>query len=113
MLFVVTERDGAVVLRLESGDCTNRLTLHAVMSLTDAVARIAEQQPAALIITGNEHFFSAGADLNEITGLTGPSAYEFGLCGQRLMNAISGLRFPAIAAVRGYCMGGGLDLALA
>lgn len=113
MLFVLTERDGAVVLRLESRDGTNRLSLRAVISLTRAVARIAEQRPGALIITGNEHFFSAGADLNEITGLTGPRAYEFGLCGQRLMNAISGLPFPVIAAVRGYCMGGGLDLALA
>ncbi len=66
-----------------------------------------------LILTGNQHFFSAGADLNEIAALTGPEAYEFAAMGQRLMNAVA--KFPArtYAAIYGYCMGGGLDLALA
>ncbi len=40
-------------------------------------------------------------------------AFRFAQMGQRLMRAVAGFRAPAIAAVRGYCMGGGLDLALA
>jgi enoyl-CoA hydratase len=113
MLFIEEQCDAAVLLRFDSSDRTNRLTLHAVLTLTDTIQRIALTRPSALIITGNEHFFSAGADLNEITALTGPAAYEFSLAGQRLMNTVAGLAFAAIAAVHGYCMGGGLDLALA
>ena len=66
-----------------------------------------------LVIGGNERFFSAGADLGEILRLDGPSAYEFSKMGQALMGAIEGFPAPVYAAVSGYCMGGGLDLALA
>lgn len=69
--------------------------------------------PRPLIITGNDHFFSAGADLNEIAELTGPAALEFAKMGQELMNVVDGFPALVIAAIRGYCMGGGLDLALA
>jgi enoyl-CoA hydratase/carnithine racemase len=66
-----------------------------------------------LVITGNAHFFSAGADLNEIAALYGAGAYCFAQMGQRLMNAVATFPAPTVAAVHGYCMGGGLDLALA
>ena len=98
------------MLRLNSSDGTNRLTRELVLALTSAV----QQLPARpLIITGNEHFFSAGADLAEIATLSGPVAYEFAKMGQMFMNAVD--QFPATvcAAISGYCMGGGLDLALA
>jgi enoyl-CoA hydratase len=66
-----------------------------------------------LIITGNNKFFSAGADLNEISQLTAAQAFEFSRAGQALMLAIDQFPVPVIAAIRGYCMGGGMDLALA
>jgi len=56
---------------------------------------------------------SAGADLNEIEALTGAEAYDFAAMGQELMNAVAEFPAPTYAAVWGYCMGGGLDLALA
>ncbi len=68
--------------------------------------------PASLIITGNHRFFSAGADLNEIVHLSS-DAFAFARAGQALMNAIDNFPAPVCAAVSGYCMGGGLDLALA
>lgn len=109
-LFHVEQLSTLTLLRLTSGDGTIRLTREFVLALTSAV----QQLPARpLIITGNDHFFSAGADLSEIAALTAPAAYEFSKMGQALMNAIDD--FPSIvcAAVSGYCMGGGLDLALA
>jgi enoyl-CoA hydratase/carnithine racemase len=66
-----------------------------------------------LVITGNDKFFSAGADLNEISALTAAQAFEFSREGQALMQAIDRFPVPVIAAIRGYCMGGSMDLALA
>lgn len=112
-LFSIDWSGPAVVLRLISEDGTNRLTCARVRALTAAVEELAEQLPSRLVITGNARFFSAGADLNEIAALTGPEAFRFAEMGQRLMNAVVHFPCPTIAAVHGYCMGGGLDLALA
>jgi len=109
----VERRGAAVVLRLASVDETNRLTRARVLALTAAIEELATHPPSRLVIAGNAHFFSAGADLNEIAALTGPEAFCFAQMGQRLMNAVANFPSPAIAAVYGYCMGGGLDLALA
>lgn len=66
-----------------------------------------------MIITGNDRFFSAGADLSEIAALNGPAAYEFSKTGQQLMQTVADFPAPVYAAIAGYCMGGGVDLALA
>jgi len=100
------------VLRLQSDDGMNRLTKACVMELTNTVD-VLTCQMRALIITGNHKFFSAGADLHEIVALNGASGLEFSQMGQRLMNSIEFLPVPVYAAISGYCMGGGLDLALA
>jgi enoyl-CoA hydratase/carnithine racemase len=110
--YLIEERETARVLHLVSADGTNKLTRARVLALTDAVHEMA-CDPLPLIITGNDHFFSAGADLEEIAALTGPGAYSFARMGQELMSAVDDFPAPVYAALRGYCMGGGLDLALA
>jgi len=110
--FQIEKHQGIRVLRLQSHDGTNRLTRTCVVSLIGAV-REARHQTNGLIITGNHRFFSAGAELQEIAALTGAAACEFSRLGQELMAAIEGFPAPVYAAVSGYCMGGGLDLALA
>jgi len=110
--FEVERGRDADLLRLISPDGTNRLTRTCVLALTEKIRALAgEARP--LIIAGNRHFFSVGADLNEIAALSGPAAYEFSATGQRLMNTIADFPAPVIAAVEGHCMGGGFDLALA
>ncbi len=96
-----------------SEDGTNRLTRDRVQALTAAVEYLAVHPPSRLVIAGNARFFSAGADLNEMAALTGTEAFHFSQMGQRLMNAVANFPAPTIAVVQGYCMGGGLDLALA
>ncbi len=103
----------AAILLLVSDDGTNRLTRARVAALTAAIEDLARKRPSRLVITGNAHFFSAGADLNEIAELHGTEAFRFAQMGQRLMNAVANFPSPTVAAVHGYCMGGGLDLALA
>jgi enoyl-CoA hydratase/carnithine racemase len=110
--FRLEQLDGVCVLRLQSDDGTNRLTQACVLSLTEAFRDLARSvQP--VIVTGNNKFFSAGADLREIAALTGPDALGFSRMGQALMNTIENFPLPVYAAISGYCMGGGLDLALA
>jgi enoyl-CoA hydratase/carnithine racemase len=110
--FIVDRTDQVSILRLQSGDQLNRLTRACVQALEEVANELAgESRP--LILCGNDRFFSAGADLAEIAALTGPAAYEFSRMGQRLMDAIECFPTPVYAAIHGYCLGGGLDLALA
>lgn len=74
---------------------------------------LAQNECMPLVIAGNRQFFSAGADLNEIAALSAPDALEFSKMGQRLMRLIDDFPRPVFAAISGYCLGGGLDLALA
>ena len=116
-LFDLRRENGCAVLRLVSSDGTNKLSLARVNALYEAVRGLRSEadtgQVRALMITGNEKFFSAGADLNEILRLNGLRAYEFSKAGQRLTLAVDRFPVPVIAALEGYCMGGGMDLALA
>jgi len=111
-VFQLEERGNVRLVRLRSDDGTNRLTRECVLSLAGAVERLA-QEKRPIVFTGNDRFFSAGAELEEIAALDGPTAYEFSKMGQTLMGAIDCFPAPVYAAVSGYCMGGGLDLALA
>jgi len=110
--FQIESLNGVRVLRLISEDGTNRLTRECVLSLADEIASL-QQDAKPLVITGNARFFSAGAELEEIAALNGPSAYEFSKMGQALMESIESFPAPVCAAISGYCMGGGLDLVLA
>jgi enoyl-CoA hydratase/carnithine racemase len=109
--FKIEEHQGICVVRVHSEDGTNRLTRNFVLSLTEALSDLAPDC-RGLIIAGNNQFFSAGAELEEVSALAGPNAFEFAKQGQALMNAVQSFPAPVHAAISGYCMGGGLDLAI-
>jgi enoyl-CoA hydratase/carnithine racemase len=108
----IQSHEGFTVLRLRSDDGTNRLTHACIASLNKTLCGL-KHVGSGLIIAGNDEFFSAGAELEEVATLTAPAAYEFARTGQHLMERIAEFPIPIYAAVSGYCMGGGLDLALA
>lgn len=110
---IQVEREGdALLVRICSEDGTNRLTRKLMLALTETIREL-DREPRPLVITGNAHFFSAGADLQEIAALDGKTALEFSKMGQTLMQLLADFPAPVCAAICGYCMGGGLDLALA
>lgn len=115
--FVLERDNDRAVLQLVSSGGTNKLGMSCISALHRVIEELRIEAESgdlkSLIITGNEKFFSVGADLNEISALTAAQAFEFSRRGQALMLAIDQFPVPVIAAIRGYCMGGGMDLALA
>ena len=113
----LTRNEGSAVLQLMSPDGTNQLGMCRIIALRHAMEELRSEAENGslkqLVITGNKKFFSAGADLNEVSQLSGPAAFEFSRAGQALMLAIDQFPVPVVAAIHGYCMGGGMDLALA
>ena len=73
----------------------------------------AAQELRGAVITGSERAFAAGAEIPELTQLNASAAFEFARYGQSVMTLVSRSTKPIVAAIRGYCLGGGLDLALA
>jgi enoyl-CoA hydratase len=83
--------------------------LHRVLTDTNHNENI-----RAVILTGSgDKSFVAGADIAELRGLSPLEAEAFSVLGQRVFEFIGTMRIPVIAAVNGYALGGGLELALA
>ncbi len=112
--FIIEHDTRYTLLRLLSAENTNLLSRARVLALTEAFGQLGREACSirSLILAGNENFFSAGADLQEISTLSGADAYEFARMGQALMTAIENFPAPVYATIQGHCMGGGLDLAL-
>ena len=111
---VVEERGTLAVIRINRPEQRNSLSAATLTGLEQAVARLAMRDDInALVFTGTGEVFASGADIRELQTLTQVSALEFARRGQRLFQRIADARPLTIAAVNGFCMGGGLDLALA
>ena len=93
----------------------NALDTRTLQELEKAVADLSlREQLRGVILTGaGEKAFVAGADIAEMNGMDADRARHFGALGQRVMDVISALAVPVVAAVNGFALGGGCELALA
>ena len=109
------ESDAVVVVTIDRADRFNTLSIETLEAIDDVfVALSTDTRCVAVIVTGaGDESFAAGADLREVSSLTSRSALSFAARGQRVFDRIERSPQIVIAAIRGYCMGGGLDLALA
>ncbi|MEW5737303.1 MAG: enoyl-CoA hydratase-related protein [Myxococcota bacterium] len=116
MDFVRLDVDGAVaVITIDRPKALNALNQQVLRELDEAISRVAHDSSLrALILTGaGEKAFVAGADIGEMSQYTTAQALMFAQLGHRVLAALEALHIPTIAAVNGFALGGGCELALA
>jgi enoyl-CoA hydratase len=109
------DRDGIRILTIHRPEALNALNQVVLSELDTAITDMHKDGSIkGLIITGHgEKSFVAGADISEFNEIRNKFAHLFAEKGQRLMTKIETLPFCTIAAVNGFALGGGLELALA
>jgi len=101
--------DGVALVTLNRPKA-NALSIGLLGLLAESIWGLAPQKPGAIVLWGGERIFAAGADITELSG-TGAAARISDAFGTATA-ALSGLGCPSIAAISGYALGGGLELAL-
>jgi enoyl-CoA hydratase len=108
--------NGVWVLTVNRPDALNALNSQVLGEMGEALRQIGEMpysDARALILTGaGEKAFVAGADIKEIHALNQDSAVQFAKRGQSIFHEFTLLKIPVIAAVNGFALGGGCELAL-
>jgi 3-hydroxyacyl-CoA dehydrogenase/enoyl-CoA hydratase/3-hydroxybutyryl-CoA epimerase len=98
-----------------AGASTNVLSGDVVRELAAKLTEVAALRPIGMIVqSGKRNGFIAGADIKEFLGIRSPAqGYELVRAGQSVMQQLEDLPFPTVAALRGFALGGGLELAMA
>lgn len=107
--------DGLAVVTVDRPAKLNALNGATVDALDRFFAHAAEDTATrAVILTGaGPKSFVAGADIEEVSGFSAMEGRDWGMRGQAMLRRIESLPKPVIAAINGYALGGGLELAMA
>ena len=112
---VEVENDGVAVITVSRPDKLNALNQLTLGELTLALAELyADANVRGIILTGaGEKAFVAGADISELAEANTLRAVDLATSGQQLFRQLETLGKPTIAAINGFALGGGLELAMA
>lgn len=114
MSFVTFEKDGYVgVITINRPEALNALNRQVLEDLSSVLDQIDVNETRAVIITGaGEKSFVAGADISAMSTMTVKEGYDFGKFGNDLFLRLENLPIPTIAAINGFALGGGNELAM-
>ena len=114
-LLYEVDADGVLLITINVPDKLNALSAEVLEELDLCIQKARKDASVkGVVLTGaGDKSFVAGADIRQFTRLNALSAYQFALRGQEVFTALESLPKPVIAAVNGYALGGGCELALA
>ena len=112
-LKVACDGEGVVTLTISSPATLNALNSTILGELERFVDSLDPDTTRVLVVTGEGKAFVAGADISDMAHLSEEEGLIFGRTGARVFKKIEDLPFPVIAAVNGFALGGGCELAMA
>jgi enoyl-CoA hydratase/carnithine racemase len=110
LVHVERRDDGVAVVRLDNPK-VNALSTAVLAGLEAAAKELTADPPGAVVVTGGDRIFAAGADISEFGGPA--EARVVGAAFRRALDAMAAIPRAVVAAVAGYALGGGCELALA
>ncbi len=107
------KEDALAILTVDRPKALNALNTQTFLEMEQALLSLGADTRVLIITGGGDKAFVAGADIAEMASISAAQAREFAALGHRVMNMLEQLSIPTIAAVNGFALGGGCELALA
>jgi enoyl-CoA hydratase len=109
----VAREDGIAVLTVNRPDALNALDVETLTQLRDELRSLGDDVRVVVLTGAGERAFVAGADIKYMSGLDVDAAKEWGALGHEAAALLETMPQPTIAAINGFALGGGCELALA
>lgn len=110
---LLEKREGVAIVTMNRPEALNALNTDMLKELGVLAKELAQDQSiGAVVFTGAGKSFVAGADIGEMANLSGAQGRDFGVLGQEVFRVIELMKKPTIAAINGFALGGGCELAM-